>query len=90
MQAVKICAILMTRMLQSHVKAEEVRQGFEPNRAETDLQEGQHTLDAESADVGVTAEEGRDQLGGKQPWEERELETGEPSPFEEERNAWAR
>lgn len=71
-------------------KAEEVRQGFEPDRAETDLQEGQHTLDAESADVGVTAEEGRDQLAGKQPWEVRELESGEPSPFEEERNAWAR
>lgn len=84
-------------------EAEEVRQGFNPDRPEQRL-DGGHSLtdpftvgDGEDDMSAVQDESGTDETGHEQPWEDRQyskLQTPKndddaPSPlFEEERNAW--
>ena len=70
-------------------EAEEVRQGFNPDRPEEKVTDEVHTLDTgETPDAmaGVSEREGRDEVGRKQPWEERRY--GSTSAFEDEREVW--
>lgn len=66
-------------------EAEEVRQGFNPDRPEKKTVDENHALiEPSDATVGVSDEEGTDQLGRGQPWEERDYE----GTFDAEREVW--
>ncbi|EMC96770.1 hypothetical protein BAUCODRAFT_34165 [Baudoinia panamericana UAMH 10762] len=81
-------------------EAEEVRQGFNPDKPEKQLTDASHTLDSpfevgDGEEEGVSDVPGQDEMGREQPWEEREAaETGGEADakvdgvFEEERRAW--
>lgn len=72
-------------------EAEEVRQGFNPDKPEKKIVDENHNLDGPFAigdgdDAEGTNDENRtDEMGRKQPWEERSY----PEPeFDDERKAW--
>lgn len=68
-------------------EAEEVRQGFNPDRAEQRIQSDTHNLDDPPDELPGTNEvPGKDETGADQPWEERRY--GDESPFDDERAAW--
>ena len=71
-------------------EAEEVRQGYNPDRPEQKITDESHTLDDPPDEMeGVNDLKGTDQVGAEQPWEERRYgEEDEASPFEDEREAW--
>ncbi len=64
--------------------AEEVRQGFNPDRPETKITDETHNLDDPSDEpTAVADQEGIDEVGRKQPWEERSYDG-----IDEEREVW--
>ena len=71
-------------------EAEEVREGFNPDRPEKKITDEQHDLGTpKDAMDGVSEEEGRDQNGAEQPWEERRYPDASGA-FVEEREVWGR
>ena len=67
-------------------EAEEIRQGFNPDRPEKKITDEIHTLETPPDEMEAVDEvPGRDQLGAQQPWEERRYPDG---AFDEEREAW--
>lgn len=74
-------------------QAEEVRQGFNPDRPETNIHDDTHTLIEErlqengrdDIEIAVEDEEGYDETGRKQPWEGRRYDDGIAA---EERDVW--
>ncbi|CAK3811248.1 transmembrane 184 homolog -like [Lecanosticta acicola] len=73
--------------------AEEVRQGFNPDEPEQKIREENHSLEdpfglaTNDDETPVNEQEGTDQTGHRQPWEERKIEGSEDR--EGERNPWA-
>ena len=72
-----------------NVEEEEVRQGFNPDRAERKVVDEDHMLSepADAVKEGVVDEEGVDEGGARQPWEARRYD-GAPDVAEEEREVW--
>lgn len=68
-------------------EAEEVRQGFNPSHPEQKIQDASHALDEPPDPMqSLSEQDGRDETGAKQPWEERRYD----EPFEDEREVWKR
>ena len=62
-------------------ESEVVRQGFNPDRPEIEVTDEAHTLDVDPG--GAAVEESEDEMGQKQPYEERRY-----GDFDEEREVW--
>lgn len=85
-------------------QTEVVRQGFNPDRPEKKFATETHAMDSsrnasgsEEQDHAVADEEGVDELGHHQPWEERHYgddrdksKANDTSPFDDERDVWSR
>jgi hypothetical protein len=68
-------------------EAEEVRQGFNPDKAEQRIIDGTHALDDDAVPDemrGVDEEGGRDETGARQPWDERRV------GGDDEENPWGK
>ena len=76
---------------------EEVRQGYNPDKPDTKAVDSSHNLDDPFAIEDEDEEQGADEEGRNQPWEERRYSgpdgngsKADKSPFEDERQAWGK